>query len=854
MDQVVPKDAWCLWQHLGAAGAPAPAVGEDIIVRRPDAVDPEMGEFTFKRLVETPEGRKLAPMSHQPGTPPDLARARRRSDIWESRKMAARRRPRGALHHRGFASISASPHKNQLKVGSGRHEACFAAAELLLRHRVADDRFFEKLRSEFPMRSNDIDAAAAAVVPAAVVGSNGLIGAVLGERYRVTEQIGTGRSGGVYLALDRSLGDRKVALKVVSLGLLHTPQAREEFEAHFTHEAQLTARIHHESIVVVHDRGRDRSRGVVYLAMEYLAGVSLEQLITSAPHHRLPADHAIRLLAQMCGALAEAHAHGQIHGDLKPSNLMVLTRADGSELLKVLDFGLHKRLLRTGASDYLAPEQIRLRDGAPLDARTDVYAAGCIAYHMLSGAPPFARYARDGDDAVLQAHLERAPERLDRVDRIDRIMDITPALADVIERALAKEPTARFADMQALRRALERTARPMPAANERAPAPNSEPQPTRLHERGRLQLPSLWQDVVGAEHPSLVATRGGHALLFQHAIDGATQVCYHPLALPRLAERTPVGLTSSPGSAIRPAAVTTDAGILLAWIEARSGRPAGEEGPQIHAGVILDAQRADPRAVLGEGRQLTHCRGLVGAPSLAAIPSGGALLLWHELRQDSTAIQMMRLDRAAAPQSPSRTIGQGACPVAALGPERGLVAWHERRSGEFTVLVLALRGREELDVAGPPRRLLTETDAALPAIVRRVDHGFVLACWTGKPHPAITVLRLSDDGSVAGELAVLSAAAPVPHRPALTVRGDDVLVAWTEIVDGSAALTVSCMHGWARDGADQAPPQHLRLTPAPAPNGGPVLVAAQGSALVGWQVPGRGAPSLLVAHLVAEAS
>lgn len=746
------------------------------------------------------------------------------------------------LHTSGIA--------NQLKVGSGRHEACFAAAELLLRHRLADDRFFEQLRSVFSMRSHDIDVVAAAVVPAAVVSPEGLIGAVLGERYRVTEQIGTGRSGGVYLALDRSLGDRKVALKVVSLGLLHTPHAREEFEAHFTHEAQLTARIHHESIVVVHDRGRDRSRGVVYLAMEYLAGVSLEQVLASAPHHRLPADHAIRLLVQMCGALAEAHAHGQIHGDLKPSNLMVLTRADGSELLKVLDFGLHKRLLRTGVPDYLAPEQIRPRDGAPLDARTDVYAAGCIAYHMLSGAPPFARYARDGDDAVLQAHLERAPERLERA---DRIMEVTPALADVVERALAKEPTARFEDIQAMRRALERAARPLPATNESAPAPRNESQPTRLRERGRIQLPSLWQDVVGAEHPSLVATRSGHALLFQHAIDGATQVCYHPLTLPRLAERTPVGLTSSFGSAVRPAAVTTDAGILLAWIEARSGRPAGEEGPQIHAGVVLDAQRADPRSVLGEGRQLTHCRGLVGAPSLAAISSGGALLLWHELRPDSTVIQMMRLDRAAAPQSPSRTIGQGAWPMAALGPERGLVAWHERRSGEFTVLVLGLRG-PELDVVGSPRRLLTETDAALPAIVRRVDHGFVLACWTGKPHPAITVLRLSDDGSVAGEPATLSAAAPVPHRPALTVRGDDVLVAWTEIVDGEAALTVSCMPGWARDGADQASPQHLRLTPAPAPNGGPVLVAAQGSALVGWQVPGRGAPSLLVAHLVAEAS
>ncbi|MFI6154905.1 serine/threonine-protein kinase [Kitasatospora sp. NPDC051170] len=275
----------------------------------------------------------------------------------------------------------------------------------------------------------------AAEVPATTALPSGLVGRRVGA-YRLEEEIGRGGMAVVYRAKDLRLG-RSVAVKLLAPELARN----EVFRKRFMHESEAAAAIDHPHIVPVFDAGEQD--GLLYLAMRYVEGGDLRTLITRTGP--LPLDRVTDLALQIASALDAAHAHGLVHRDVKPGNLLVAPGTDGEhpEHLYLADFGLTKKSLSlsgltsvgqiVGTLDYAAPEQI---SGKPLDGRCDQYALACVVFELLAGAPPFRR---ESDLALLWAHLNDPPPTLHH-HRPDLPATIEPVLA----RALAKTPDQRY--------------------------------------------------------------------------------------------------------------------------------------------------------------------------------------------------------------------------------------------------------------------------------------------------------------------------------------------------------------------------------------------------------------------------
>jgi serine/threonine-protein kinase len=241
--------------------------------------------------------------------------------------------------------------------------------------------------------------------------------------YTIESVLGRGGMGTVFLARHARL-ERRVALKVISPAFADDAG----FRARFLRESQLAASLDHPHVIPIYDA--DEVEGVLYLAMRYVDGPSLQGLIRkSDPMSR---GDTLRIAEQIGGALDAAHAADLIHRDLKPANIL-LTEAERHAYL--CDFGLAKRTSTRGVThagaffgtiDYCSPEQIR---GEVLDGRADVYSFACVLYHCLSGEPP---YARESEVAVLQAHLNDPPPEL--------ATDLDPVFA----RAMAKDRDERY--------------------------------------------------------------------------------------------------------------------------------------------------------------------------------------------------------------------------------------------------------------------------------------------------------------------------------------------------------------------------------------------------------------------------
>ncbi len=262
-------------------------------------------------------------------------------------------------------------------------------------------------------------------------------------RYEILRELGRGAMGVVYEARDPALS-RSIALKAI----LPAPFGEKEaFEARFFEEARIAARLSHPGIVVVHDVGRDPASGVLYIALEQLRGKTLAELAEAGP---LDWREVCRLGAQIARALHHAHEQGVIHRDMKPANVMLLPSGE----TKIMDFGIARietaRFRLTSPGEfigtplYTAPEQATTGE---VDARTDVFALGSIAYTLLAGRPAFA--------------ARRIPDIVDRVVRYDppppsRVVPGIPVYVDrVIGRAMAKEPAHRYPDAQTLAEDLE---------------------------------------------------------------------------------------------------------------------------------------------------------------------------------------------------------------------------------------------------------------------------------------------------------------------------------------------------------------------------------------------------------------
>ena len=261
-------------------------------------------------------------------------------------------------------------------------------------------------------------------------------GQVLAQRYRVQRLLGKGGMGAVYLADDEVLGEL-VALKVISSAFASDEQA---MIARFRREAAAARKVSSPSVIRIHDLGEARP-GLLYLSMEYFAGRTLAEVI--AQRGIVPLKDIQDILQQIGSGLDAAHQAGVIHRDLKPSNVLVGERGT----VKLIDFGLATTgftdgLTATGAilgtPHYMAPEQVR---GKNVDARTDIYALGALAYHLVTGRPPFS-----GDNAIAIgfAHLSEPPTPPRTLRK-----DCPVKLEAAILAALAKAPDDRPANARA---------------------------------------------------------------------------------------------------------------------------------------------------------------------------------------------------------------------------------------------------------------------------------------------------------------------------------------------------------------------------------------------------------------------
>jgi serine/threonine protein kinase len=260
--------------------------------------------------------------------------------------------------------------------------------------------------------------------------------------YRLIERLAVGGMGAVYRALHEKSG-RSVAIK-----LLHQSLRNEVVSvSRFFHEARAVNTIRHPNVVEVYDlsgEGED-----VYMVLELLRGKDLRTLLGEQASGCLPADRVVAILEQVCGALQASHARKIVHRDLKPENIFLTNKGGRADFVKLLDFGVAKlerpegRLTREGIAlgtpEYMAPEQAR---GADVDARTDVYAVGCIAYEMLTGRTVF-HGATPGETMIKQVReAPRPPRELNPT--------VPESLEQVVLRCLSKAPKTRPESAMAL--------------------------------------------------------------------------------------------------------------------------------------------------------------------------------------------------------------------------------------------------------------------------------------------------------------------------------------------------------------------------------------------------------------------
>jgi tRNA A-37 threonylcarbamoyl transferase component Bud32 len=257
-------------------------------------------------------------------------------------------------------------------------------------------------------------------------------GSVVGG-YRIDSVISRGGMGVVYRATNVAL-HRVYALKTLAPELTDDVQFRERFKR----EMRIAASISHPNVVGIHYAGEHD--GTLFLVMDFIYGTDLSQLLRESGG--LEPERAVDLLAQFASALDAAHAKGLVHRDVKPANMLITVR-DGEEHGYLTDFGIAKRsdsvasMTATGGVlgtvHYMAPEQV---NGDRVDARTDVYALGCVFFQMLTGNVP---YERENSIATLFAHVHDPPPPLP-----DELAELYPTFGGVIEQAMAKKPEDRY--------------------------------------------------------------------------------------------------------------------------------------------------------------------------------------------------------------------------------------------------------------------------------------------------------------------------------------------------------------------------------------------------------------------------
>ncbi|HJW04641.1 MAG TPA: serine/threonine-protein kinase, partial [Azospira sp.] len=256
-------------------------------------------------------------------------------------------------------------------------------------------------------------------------------------RYRIDGKLGEGAMGVVYRAFDPLL-ERIVAIKTIRFDL----GDQEDFERRFFREAKSAARLNHPAIVTVFDAGKVDD--MAYIAMEFLEGRDLRQLLRSEPEggQRLPYDRIAELIAAVADGLDYAHQAGVVHRDVKPANIIVLDGSTNTGAVKLADFGIAqlqssaKTMTGTmlGTPKYMAPEQIM---GQAVDGRADIFSLGVVLYQLLTGTAPF-----DGEtvSTIMYRVIHEGARRPSLVQG-----DVPPGFEAILAKALAKKPEDRYA-------------------------------------------------------------------------------------------------------------------------------------------------------------------------------------------------------------------------------------------------------------------------------------------------------------------------------------------------------------------------------------------------------------------------
>ncbi|MFC3450406.1 Stk1 family PASTA domain-containing Ser/Thr kinase [Amycolatopsis speibonae] len=271
---------------------------------------------------------------------------------------------------------------------------------------------------------------------------------LLSNRYELGETLGYGGMSEVHHGHDVRLG-REVAIKILRADLARDPQ----FQERFRREAQNAAALNHPAIVAVYDTGETNTEfgTLPYIVMEYVEGRTLRDIVkTEGP---MSQKRAMEVMADVCAALDFSHRHGIVHRDVKPANVMITKNG----AVKVMDFGIARAMhdgqsamtqtaAVIGTAQYLSPEQAR---GESVDARSDVYAAGCVLYELITGEPPFTG---DSPVAVAYQHVREDPNPPSSVNPA-----VAPELDAVVLKALAKGPANRYQSSAEMRSDLVRT-------------------------------------------------------------------------------------------------------------------------------------------------------------------------------------------------------------------------------------------------------------------------------------------------------------------------------------------------------------------------------------------------------------
>ncbi|MEU5528608.1 Stk1 family PASTA domain-containing Ser/Thr kinase [Micromonospora chersina] len=273
---------------------------------------------------------------------------------------------------------------------------------------------------------------------------------LLGGRYQVGELLGYGGMAEVHRGRDLRLG-RDVAIKMLRADLARDAT----FQMRFRREAQNAASLNHPAIVAVYDTGEETAptgETLPFIVMEFVNGRTLKEVLGA--EGRLQPRRALEICADMCAALEFSHRHGIIHRDIKPGNVMLTQTGQ----VKVMDFGIARALASgattmtqtsavIGTAQYLSPEQAR---GEAVDARSDVYAAGCVLFELLCGHPPFVG---DSPVSVAYQHVREQPPTPSTINP-----DVNPAVDAIVLKALSKNPLNRYQSAGEMRADLLRAA------------------------------------------------------------------------------------------------------------------------------------------------------------------------------------------------------------------------------------------------------------------------------------------------------------------------------------------------------------------------------------------------------------